>query len=101
MRIDPPASLPCAIGTSPDETAAAAPPLDPPALRVVSQGLRVGPHARVSVDSVAPHSGTVVCASVMKPAASSFAATYEVDGATSPASLKGFHPQLNGSPAIV
>lgn len=33
MRIDPPPSLPCAIGTMPAATAAAAPPLEPPGLR--------------------------------------------------------------------
>src|SRR6266446_1384905 len=101
IRTDPPASLPCAIATMPEATAAAAPPLDPPAVRSVFQGLRVAPHARVSVESVAPHSGTVLCASVIRPAARNFAATYEVDCATIFASLNGFHPQLNGSPSIV
>ena len=43
MRIEPPPSLACAIGTMPDATAAAAPPLEPPAEREVSQGLRVAP----------------------------------------------------------
>ena len=33
MRIDPPPSFPCAIGTMPDATAAADPPLEPPAER--------------------------------------------------------------------
>src|SRR5262245_19042310 len=32
MRIDPPAWLPCASGTMPAATAAADPPLDPPAV---------------------------------------------------------------------
>src|ERR1700747_3369100 len=94
IRTDPPASLPCAIPTMPEATATAAPPLDPPAIRAVFQGLRVAPHARVSVESVAPHSGTVLCASVIRPAARNFAATYEVDCATIFASLNGFHPQL-------
>ncbi len=43
MRIEPPPSLACAIGTMPAATAAAEPPLEPPALRPRSQGLRVGP----------------------------------------------------------
>ncbi len=43
MRIEPPPSLACAIGTIPAATAAAEPPLEPPAVRPVSQGLRVGP----------------------------------------------------------
>ena len=49
MRMEPPVSLPWAMGTMPAATAAAEPPLDPPAMRLVSQGLRVGP---VSSDSV-------------------------------------------------
>jgi hypothetical protein len=42
-RIDPPPSLACAAGTSLAATAAAAPPLDPPALCASCHGLRVGP----------------------------------------------------------
>src|SRR5262249_60734233 len=42
IRIEPPPSLPCANGSSPAETAAAAPPLEPPADRPVSQGQRAG-----------------------------------------------------------
>ena len=49
MRIDPPPSLPCAIGTKPAATAAAAPPLDPPARREVSHGVRAGGPRSVSV----------------------------------------------------
>ena len=43
MRIEPPPSEAWAIGTMPDATAAAAPPLDPPGTRSVFHGLRVGP----------------------------------------------------------
>jgi hypothetical protein len=43
MRIDPPPSLPWAIGTTPAATAAAEPPLDPPEVRSRSHGLRVAP----------------------------------------------------------
>ena len=42
IRTEPPPSLPCANGTSPAATAAAAPPLDPPAERVGSHGVRAG-----------------------------------------------------------
>src|SRR5215468_5935234 len=42
-RIEPPPSLAWATGTIPAATAAAAPPLDPPALCARLQGLRVGP----------------------------------------------------------
>ena len=42
MRIEPPPSLPGAAGSRPAATAAPAPPLDPPAERVRSQGVRAG-----------------------------------------------------------
>ncbi len=42
IRIDPPPSDPCATGTSPAATAAPAPPLEPPAIRVRSHGVRAG-----------------------------------------------------------
>src|SRR5437773_4676637 len=42
-RIDPKPSDACAIGTMRAPTAAAAPPLEPPEMRVVSHGLFVGP----------------------------------------------------------
>ena len=43
MRIEPPPSFACAIGTMPDATAAAAPPLEPPAERDTSHGFFVAP----------------------------------------------------------
>jgi hypothetical protein len=49
IRIDPPPSLPCAAGASPAATAAAAPPLEPPADLVRSQGVRAGGPILVSV----------------------------------------------------
>ena len=49
MRIDPPPSLPWAAGASPAATAAAAPPLDPPADRLRSHGVRAGGPIAVSV----------------------------------------------------
>jgi hypothetical protein len=42
-RIDPKPSLACATGTMRAPVAAAAPPLDPPEIRVGSQGFLVGP----------------------------------------------------------
>jgi len=42
-RIDPFVSEASVIGTSPPATAAAEPPDEPPAMRDVSCGLRVGP----------------------------------------------------------
>jgi hypothetical protein len=49
MRMEPPPSLPSATGTSRAATAAADPPLDPPALRVRSHGVRAGPTMSLSV----------------------------------------------------
>jgi hypothetical protein len=42
MRIEPPPSLPCAIGMRPAATAAAAPPLDPPGVSSGLHGFEVG-----------------------------------------------------------
>lgn len=42
MRTEPPPSEPWARGTTPLATAAPAPPLEPPAVRRGSQGLRAG-----------------------------------------------------------
>ncbi len=43
IRMDPPPSEAAAIETIPEATAAAAPPLDPPAFRVLSSGNLTGP----------------------------------------------------------
>ena len=40
-RIEPPVSVPSASGASHAATAAAEPPLEPPGMRVTSQGLQV------------------------------------------------------------
>ena len=68
MRIDPPASFPWAMGTMPEATAAAEPPLEPPAVRSVSQGLRVGPKSRGSVDVPIANSGVFVFPITIAPA---------------------------------
>src|SRR5690348_4944112 len=49
IRIEPPPSDPCAAGASPAATAAPAPPLDPPAIRSRSHGVRDGGAASGSV----------------------------------------------------
>src|SRR5690606_34764243 len=55
MRIEPPPSLPSANGTMPAATAAAEPPLDPPAIRERSHGLFVRPNSRLSVTPAWPN----------------------------------------------
>ena len=69
IRIEPAPSLPCAIGTAPAATSAAAPPLDPPTPRCRSHGLRVGPCLTDSVEKLIAISGTVVKPKVTSPAA--------------------------------
>jgi hypothetical protein len=68
MRMEPPPSVACAIGTMPDATAAAEPPLEPPALWSRRHGLRVGPNARGSVDGHRPISGVFVLPTITRPA---------------------------------
>ncbi len=69
MRSEPPPSEPCEIAQSPAASAAAAPPLEPPALRVRSQGVRQGPFRAESVNAVVPNSGVFVLPSTTNPAA--------------------------------
>ncbi len=68
MRIEPPPSLPCATGQSPAAVAAAAPPLEPPAVRVVSQGFRQAPFSSDSVCAIVPSSGVFVLPRTTNPA---------------------------------
>src|SRR2546421_4979359 len=58
-RMEPPMSLLWAPGTMPDATAAAEPPLEPPGLRVTSQGLCVAPYASGSVVRLDASSGVL------------------------------------------
>jgi hypothetical protein len=68
MRSEPPPSLPAAIGSTPAATAAAAPPLEPPALRVRSQGLLTGPCSSLSLTPLSPNSGRLVLPNTTRPA---------------------------------
>src|SRR6476660_531558 len=60
LRSDPPRSLPSARQTIRAASAAAAPPLLPPALRLGSHGLRVAPNTGLTVCEPAPNSGVFV-----------------------------------------
>ena len=71
MRIDPPPSLPKAIGPMPAATHAAAPPLDPPGLMRRFHGLRVTPKSGPSVSAFQPNSGVVVLPRITAPASRS------------------------------
>src|SRR5262249_57671484 len=69
--IEPAPSVPSAAGTRPAATAAALPPLDPPADRSRSQGLRVGPRLADSVKGHWASSAIRVVPITTAPAASS------------------------------
>jgi hypothetical protein len=61
--------LPCAIGSAPDATSAAAPPLDPPGLRAGSHGLSVAPPSTGAVSVLKANSGVALRTSDTSPAA--------------------------------
>src|SRR5262245_12928759 len=67
IRIEPPPSEACAAGTSPAATAAADPPLEPPAEYAGCHGLRVAPNSRGSVVMVRPSSGVLVLPKITSP----------------------------------
>ena len=68
MRIEPPPSEPCASASTPDATAAAAPPDEPPGVRAVSHGFRQAPFRSDSVTAVIPNSGVFDLPTTTKPA---------------------------------
>jgi len=68
LRRLPPMSDPSASGTMPAARAHAAPPLDPPALRLGSTGFRVVPKIVLNVWEPAANSGTLVFPRITAPA---------------------------------
>src|SRR4051812_25082006 len=68
LRSEPPVSLPSAIGTRLHVSAHAAPPLEPPTVRVRSYPLRVAPNTGLNVFDPAPNSGVFVLPRVIAPA---------------------------------
>ena len=71
MRIDPAPSVAVAAAHRPAATAAPLPPLEPPGLRSVFQGLRVIPKAGPSVSPMIASSGVLVLPITTAPAARS------------------------------
>src|SRR5262245_39937477 len=69
MRIEPAPSEPSASGASPAATAAAPPPVDPPGVRVRSQGFRDSPNNGLSVEPRHANSGRLVRPMKIAPAA--------------------------------
>src|SRR5690606_39754210 len=68
IRIEPPPSVACAIGSRPAATAAAEPPLEPPGERLRSHGLWVGPNSAGSVAADKPNSDELVLPMTTRPA---------------------------------
>ena len=68
MRTEPAPSVPMPATPMPIATAAAAPPLDPPALRARSHGLRVGGTSWLRVEPLQPDSEVFVLPSTTAPA---------------------------------
>src|SRR5919107_2795490 len=97
MRIDPPPSLAPATGTMPAATAAAAPPEDPPGVRLRFHGLRVGPNSADSVTPLDPNSGVLVLPKTTTPASSQRCTIVLVCAAFRPTSAR--HPSEIGRPA--
>ena len=72
---DPPRSLPSATPIMPLASAAAPPPVEPPALNAEFQGLRVRPKTSLNVLPPAANSGVLVLPMMMAPAARSLSTT--------------------------
>ena len=70
MRIEPPPSVPSAKVSRPSATAAAQPPEDPPVLRLVSNGLRLGPKSGLSHTPRKPMTGLLPLPTRIAPACS-------------------------------
>src|SRR5262249_261419 len=80
-------------------SAAADPPPEPPGIRLVSHGFRVGPKAEFSVDEPMANSSMLVLPRIGMPAARSRAVTVASYGGTQPSRI--FEPHLVGMAAVV
>src|ERR671917_2686851 len=97
LRSDPPKSLPSATGTNPAASAAAAPPLEPPADSPCRYGLCVTPKIGLNVCEPAANSGTFVLPIRTVPAARSRATTSSSSSGTVSASGE---PQVVRMPPV-
>src|SRR6516164_1095355 len=95
-RMDPPPSLPVAIGSRPPATAAAEPPEDPPGVRSWFHGLRVVPCTTVDVQLMPPNSGAVVCAARIAPLVRN--RSTDVSSTSASRSLKSSEASVYGQP---
>src|SRR5687768_8244207 len=97
-RIEPPVSEPRASGTTRAATAAADPPLDPPGVRVTSQGFFDGPRAEFSVEEPIANSSRLVLPTITAPASSRRVTTVALYGGTKPARI--LDDAVVGTPAV-
>src|SRR6478752_5010271 len=89
--MEPPVSEPSPSGANPAATAAADPPLDPPAARVRSCGLWVTPNAEFSVDEPIANSSRFVLAIGIAPASVRCWTTVAVYGGRHPSRILDEH----------
>src|SRR6516225_7543899 len=80
-RIEPPVSVPSAIGIAREPTVLALPPDDPPGTPSGSQGLRVGKNAEFSHDEPIANSSMLVLPTITAPAPSRRSTTVAEYGA--------------------
>ena len=93
IRMEPPPSLPVAMVQSPAAKAAPAPPLEPPGVRSVFQGLRHGSLTLFSVVPDCPNSGVLVLPRTIAPAAFTRSTTIE--------SISGTRSRNRADPSVV
>ena len=99
IRNEPPPSVPTDHAPMPSATAAALPPLDPPAVSAGSHGLPVAPCRDESVTPFQPNSGVVVFPSRMAPVSRS-RATAGASSAHGPRSSMSVLPRSVGHPRV-
>src|SRR5699024_4705918 len=99
MRTEPPPSVPTDQVPIPRPTAAAAPPLEPPAVSPGSQGLPVAPCRRLSVTPFQANSGVVFLPRKTDPAARR-RATEGASAAHGPDSSLSMLPRRVGQPQV-
>src|SRR4051794_20337376 len=81
-RIEPPPSVPIDSGDRPAATATPDPPLDPPEVRVRSQGFTDSSDTRLTARPYMPNSGVFVLPTRIAPAARARAHTVESSSGT-------------------
>src|SRR5918999_5847195 len=97
-RMEPPVSEPRPRAAKPAATAAALPPLEPPATREASCGFRVGPKAECSVDEPMANSSRLVLPTTTAPASRRRVTTVASYGGRHPSRI--LEAQVVGTPRV-